>query len=1054
MNSSRSGLGRSLRRLLAILALSTALTAGAVTQAQAMPAAIGAVAAFAGSSAIGGIVVDLAVGAIASLGSSLLKNLLGGSQQPKGNLGIRLSVAAGGVIPQSIIMGTRPTAGSICYRGSWGEANGAPNAYYVEERVLADKSMPVLSGFWIGETKGTLLTGEADADKGIPVSQFRRGGVDHLWVKYRAGTATTADAYLRAKFGSHATRPYTTTMIGRGQASVIVTRRLPVEANRDLFAGNLEYKFETTGIPLYNLAKDSTAGGSGTHRRNDETTWEPSTNLAVQIYNALIGVYYGTEWLFGLQNLHLSALPASSWIAAINACSTTVAKQGGGTEPAYAGGLEIAVDTPAVTVIEEQLNGCSGRMAEIGGIYKILVGAPGAAVFSYTDDDLIVSRPQQYEPFPRPDDTFNGIRAKYPEPAAGWVLKDAPARYNAGFEASDGGRHAVDVTYLAVSSVTQVQRLNKATAEEQRRWRKHREVLPPIGSELEPLDVVSKTSVRNGYVSKDFLITDVDDEPTYLTPIVIQELDPNDYDWDAATEEQPSSVGTLEVYVPPSQTIIGWAVAGVTIPDTANNARRPAIEFTWNGAIEDVRSVGFQVARTASEATLVFEDSTDNVVAGVKDVASAAILPNQNLYARGRYYSRSGSWTSDWTAWLPVTTPDIRTDFLDLNAAVQGDLRWISQSLADSRRNIEAVALRIQDSTWNTDATFKRIRSELVVARGEDKATFESEITVAIGYFDDGIAAVASIVTALGIEVHDPSSGLAATAASLSATQLTVSGQGTTLSAHGTRLDGIDVSVGNISAGGLVKFETAAGPGGGWARYVARVYSGVGGTLGAAAFFLEAKSDGSGRGGFYGQTMIFADSSGNIYSMFDAATGAYFNEARIINLKVDNLMLRGAGGYVGIDADLYLKLLSATTGVIAANAISNIYSSGTDGSVAVGSPSYTTIVTVSSVVVPANSSGVLVNFTACGWTNVGADVSSEFQLKRNGTVIKAFDGSWIFNGGSSTSGKQMLSAYTYVDAPGTGMHTYLVEARCREAGLINSSGNFNNRRMVCSVLNR
>lgn len=688
------------------IALSSVLGLAMPGQVQAAPV-IGAVAAFA-ATPMGGILLNIGASVVTSFGASLLDQLTGRANKPKANLAMRLSVATGGVVPQSFLIGDWATAGSLNYRGSWGEANGTPNAFYVEEIILSDMPMPELTGFWYGEQRGTILFAEPHAQYGWPIQQARRNGKDHMWVKYRAGDQTTADPYLRAKFGTHPKRPYLATMIGRGRTVAIVTRRVPGEDDRDLFPANLGYKFETSGIPLYDISKDSTVGGSGTHRWDNPATWEPSGNTAVQVYNLWRGVRYrpNDEWIFGLQRLHPSQLPASVWIAAINEANVNKARKGKSAEPQFRTGAEITVDQELVAVTEQLLGGASGRMAEIGGIYKILLGAPGAAVYTHTDRNIVVTTEQGFEPFPRIEQTKNGVRPKFVSIDKGWELSDAPARYSAAFEAADGGRRLpADVTFSTVTSPTRVQRLTKAIAEEQRRWRKHRYGLSPEASELEPLDVLSWTSATNGYVAKKFLITEVDDEPTYLPIVYTQELDPSDYDFDANAEEQRVSEGFLDIQRPPAQVATAWNVEGINVIAQDGTTRGPGVRFTWNGLVEDVRAVQFEARIRTGPAvgTKVLTETTEFVSDGAIDYAGGRLIGGLLCEGRLKYVPRSKR-RSVWTGWLDFDiplggligpedlTPELRDTLEGVQEFLDEEMPAIVDELADIATDLDVLA--------------------------------------------------------------------------------------------------------------------------------------------------------------------------------------------------------------------------------------------------------------------------------------------------------------------------------------------------------------------------
>src|SRR5690606_11651499 len=234
--------------------------------------------------------------------------------------------------------------------------------------------------------------------------------------------------------------------------------------NRELFPGQMRYLFEPPVLSFYDLRKDTSAGGSGSHRWSDPSTWEPTTNPMVVIYNIIRGIYYGVpgawEWVFGGQNLPAFRLPASSLMVAMNECDRAIDLADGGTEPQFRCGMEITGEMEPLAVIEELLKSCSGRLAEVGGIFKPVVGVPASSVYSFTDGDILVTREQGFKPFPPLDDTYNGIEATYPEPLEAWSRKDAPARYSDELETLDGDRRLVaGVNFPAVPYGTQVQRL-------------------------------------------------------------------------------------------------------------------------------------------------------------------------------------------------------------------------------------------------------------------------------------------------------------------------------------------------------------------------------------------------------------------------------------------------------------------------------------------------------------------------------------------------------------------------------------------------------------------
>ena len=123
-------------------------------------------------------------------------------------------------------------------------------------------------------------------------------------------------------------------------------------------------------------------------------------------------------------------------------------------------------------------------------------------------------------------------------------MTSAPALYRPDLEVKDGNRRLMaNPAFNAVPYAAQVQRLQKSAIEEGQRARTHVLVLGPSFWGLEPGDVGSWTSARNGYVAKQFRIDVVNDQANLDSCLSITEVDPSDFDWDHATEFKPVTIG-------------------------------------------------------------------------------------------------------------------------------------------------------------------------------------------------------------------------------------------------------------------------------------------------------------------------------------------------------------------------------------------------------------------------------------------------------------------------------------------------------------------------------
>ncbi|ARC35929.2 hypothetical protein A6J80_05610 [Paracoccus yeei] len=492
--------------------------------------------------------------------------------------------------------------------------------------------------------------GNTEADFGNPVLGDHEG---QIWVKYYSGTQTTADPMLRSRFGNHPDRLWTEDMVGHGICYAILTFRFDSKGDQQLTQVP-KYRFELTGIPLYDIRQDSTAGGSGTQRLNNPATWAPTENAAVIAWNIMRGIPLPGGEVYGGGISDLSELPQQMWVTAMNRCDQPVEIAGGGTEPQYRAGLEVALDQPPAAALEEIFKACSATVADLGYGWGIVVGAPALPVYSFTDDDLIVSKPQELDPFPSIEATYNAVSARYPEPDELYETKEAPQRTNAGWKAADVfGRRMAKLSLPAVTYKRQVQRLMRAWIEDERRFRRHNLSLPPDSAAVEPTDTVSWTSTRNGYAGKSFSVRKIVEDPrTGIRTMSLRERNPADYAW-VPGDELPSTPTDPGTTPSDPDAVSGFAVQAFVLRDASGAARRPGLLLSWD---EDILAQGLQwQVRLAGETGLSLSGSMLDIDSGALRLVEG-ILPATTYQVRAKLISRR---RTAWTPWLSATTASI-----------------------------------------------------------------------------------------------------------------------------------------------------------------------------------------------------------------------------------------------------------------------------------------------------------------------------------------------------------------------------------------------------------
>ncbi|QRZ12676.1 hypothetical protein JWJ88_08640 [Paracoccus methylovorus] len=672
---------------IAIIAAALALVAG---PAHAGPVA--AAVAWVGKVLAANTLMGIAARMVVSAGLSLLSQALMKKPSQPGS-DVQFDIKLGDEHPLTFVVGDYVTAGKRKYLGSWGT-----NTRFITEVIEVSALPQGLSGLWVDDEPGVFVTGRrgyvpASAspsnignitegatvpggalDLGTPLDNYRDNADStepRIWVKWINGTQTAADPLLTWAFGGDPDYPWTAAMIGTGKSYAIVT----TQYDHDTLLNYPTYLFQPAPLAVYDPRLDSTNGGSGPQRWNNPATWQPSRNPAVIAYNIARGIYYGGEWVFGGRNLPAWRLPVAEWIAAANECDASEPLAGGGSEPAYRCGAEISVDMAAADVLEEIGRAGNMRFAEVGGQLKPVVGLPGAAVYSFTDDEIIITEGQSFRPFVPVSETFNAISATYPEPAEKWATKDSPEYIDTDATADDGDRYLpTSISYPAAPFAQQVQRLQRSMLQDYRRMRRHQFHLPPEAYSLEPgVDMVSWTSQRNGYISKLFVVESVAKTPGMNVLVSLREVDPSDYDW-SSDFEMPVVITPPKGPSPYVQNVPGLTFTAASIRDGAGQPRRPAILAACSSDQTGVTDIQIQ-ARVAGEDITI--DTIRPYVAPhswyLRDV-----LPDTLYQCRARLMSRLTP-KSPWSTWHDVATLDITLTIEDMADDILEEMKDVAR---------------------------------------------------------------------------------------------------------------------------------------------------------------------------------------------------------------------------------------------------------------------------------------------------------------------------------------------------------------------------------------
>ncbi|MBR0962260.1 phage tail protein [Bradyrhizobium japonicum] len=687
--------------------------------------------------AITALATGLSLAASVAL-SYAVKALSGKPQQSTDHFGVQGQIAGGGAVPRSFGLGRHVTAGSLVYANTWGNGYETPNAFLSLVIAVSDLAGEKLLGMEVNGSKVTLALGDALYSNFSPTSlgyqvpeyiklhEGESSPTAHLFVKYYDGTQTAADgAMINA---SSIERPYTSAHVGKGMCYVVVHALI----DENLWNGIPTFKFELSGIPLYDPSKDSTVGGSGAHRFSDPATWggDGDDYPVVQAYAILRGISYQGTWLYGLQNTAAARLPVANWITQIGKCRSAVIGASG-PEPSYRTGVQINVDAQPVNALETLMTGCQGKISEVGGFYKCHVGAPDSPSFSFTDGDILSTESQTFRPFFALADSVNGIQATYPDPSQGWNTATAPPYYRTDLEIRDGNRRLMaSPAFDAVPYPEQVQRLQKSAVEEAQRARGHTIVLPPAFWLVEPGDVGEWTSARNGYVDKLFRVDGGTDKANLDVVLMLTEVDPFDYDWDTEADFKPVTPGGTVSNPPAPQGVALWDAQPYTLTDGTGLARRPAILIAWDGSQPGCNGLKYEV-RLAADGSSVTRGTVNSFSAGNR-IIHDGVLPATTYQVRGQYIPTT---TRDmlWSDYVTVTTPDIRYSMAEFDAAIKAEMTTIRAAYQDQiNEALNRFASVAADIAARAPLDKMELRSQLAARAGDALAQIDDVRTVAV----------------------------------------------------------------------------------------------------------------------------------------------------------------------------------------------------------------------------------------------------------------------------------------------------------------------------------
>lgn len=610
--------------------------------------------------------------------------------KPQGTL-ITLDLAPDA--PRRVVIGTRGNAGVMA---DW-YSEGHKNQFAYIPIYLCEGPCGPLTGIWASGRK--VWTGSLAHGQRIQLTQFDSPS-GRAWVTYHDGRpGQVADANLVGKglgWGS--------TAVGTGCAYVIVE----LKWDPNTVPGIIPFYFEIAGGSwAYDRRKDSTAGGSGSHRLKEPMTWEPSTNPAVHLDHFKQGRFLGSsdvDPVFGI-GMSPSDAPYDRFAALANVNDEAVPLQAGGTQKRYEANGFLFSDRMHKDTILDLCRAMNARPADFGGLVSEISGEARTPVITLTEDDLIEGVVETYKPKKTRSDLVQAVRGSYVDAGSNFASVEYPLISDAAWRAQDGGEVEPEtVDFEMETSVERAQRLAWLHAKRKRRQASLTSVFGLKAMILQEGDWFVRSGGKFG-AGKTFEVygSPALDPNTFAVTISAIEVDPADVAWDSGIVTIPAPLpgGTP---TPPRLPVPSVSVVAVAY--SIGVIQMPVVRFTNNDAADGApTAVEIEVADNDGGGAPTGERVPHFIPLGQSTSILTGLLPAKSYVARWR--AVMGGNSSLWSAWSTfVTTTQLTAGGADWSGitgvgrpADFADVTGVNIALGFSG---EGVLARLDDVDWGT----------------------------------------------------------------------------------------------------------------------------------------------------------------------------------------------------------------------------------------------------------------------------------------------------------------------------------------------------------------
>lgn len=705
--------------------------------------AIGGILAGAGSFLASGTFLATAAKFALNIGLNLAISLL--TKPDKAPGGSELDIQYGGKRPRVVRFGRWGIQGHYVFANT----SGGNNEFLSQIFAVSDYYTTSLDRVWIGTQEVTLT--DNGSDYGHEVTSGDYAGL--AWVKFYDGRQTLADSKLVSS-ANPSTR-WTDEHIGIGVSYIIVTMKY----DQEKLNSALSFTFEGKGAPLYDWRKDTSVGGSGSHRWSDVSTHEFSENPIVQEYNYRRGLSVNDDMFCGM-GFSASKLPLDKWSLAANVCDEPVS---GGPRFRCATGIDCTLAHG--DNISAMMRSCNGLSIRGIGVAFPVVGTDRPVVASLTEFDFVSTTPVSFQARRADDELINTVAGSHPEPDNLWSPTPYETATSNDLIVLDRRTKDVAADFGMVPYPHQAAQLAAQALAENRLEAQLSCVVRPRWQVLEPGDCIAINHPRYGnrqWIVESMEIEAITSDQPGNVRLQLQE-------WSGDIFAPITGVGETVITPPPGEVVRQQELAGFIVIGSqiigADGRVVAALRASWTAPSDPTVSGAVLEYRVKAQGGLPAGDIIQRAVDRQASIAliSEGIVSNTVYEVRHRLLTDPARTVSP-SEWIEVSAPDTPSNDVVVGLGqIADDMQNVLSGIYGQLDQVFGGLDLLSQSVSRNTATEMLERTRFYKEQGRLSATLVEEQVLRVS----GDAALAQETTALQAALDDAEGDIATQATAL-----------------------------------------------------------------------------------------------------------------------------------------------------------------------------------------------------------------------------------------------------------------------------------------------